>query len=83
MKLDVVADQHAASLERLVPRESELATVDLRVGAEAEALAAPRIDARSFVLCPGSAYDRSPCGTGTSAVLACEHAAGRLAVGQV
>ena len=26
------------------------------------------IDARSFVLCPGSAYDRSPCGTGTSAV---------------
>jgi 4-hydroxyproline epimerase len=36
------------------------------------------IDARSFVLCPGSAYDRSPCGTGTSAVLACEHAAGRL-----
>ena len=43
----------------------------------------PGIDARSFVLCPGSAYDRSPCGTGTSAVLACEHAAGRLAVGQI
>jgi 4-hydroxyproline epimerase len=41
------------------------------------------IDARSFVLCPGSAYDRSPCGTGTSAVLACEHAAGRLHPGQV
>jgi 4-hydroxyproline epimerase len=48
-------------------------------------LAAPRpgIDARSFVLCPGAAYDRSPCGTGTSAVLACEHAAGRLAPGRV
>ena len=45
---------------------------------------APRagIDARSFVLCPGSAYDRSPCGTGTSAVIACEHAAGRLQPGQ-
>ena len=41
------------------------------------------IDARSFVLCPGSAYDRSPCGTGTSAVVACEHAAGRLRTGQV
>jgi 4-hydroxyproline epimerase len=27
--------------------------------------------ARSFVLCPGKAYDRSPCGTGTSAYLAC------------
>ncbi len=48
-------------------------------------MASPRagIDARSFVLCPGSAYDRSPCGTGTSAVLACEHAAGRLVPGQV
>ena len=39
-------------------------------------------DARSFVLCPGKAYDRSPCGTGTSAALACHHAAGRLAVGR-
>ncbi|HZX26929.1 MAG TPA: 4-hydroxyproline epimerase [Telluria sp.] len=28
-------------------------------------------DARNFVLCPGKAYDRSPCGTGTSAKLAC------------
>jgi proline racemase len=27
--------------------------------------------ARNFVLCPGKAYDRSPCGTGTSAKLAC------------
>ena len=41
------------------------------------------IDGRSFVLCPGSAYDRSPCGTGVSAILACEHAAGHLALGQV
>jgi 4-hydroxyproline epimerase len=37
---------------------------------------------RSFVLCPGSAYDRSPCGTGTSAKLACLAAAGKLAPGQ-
>lgn len=42
----------------------------------------PGIDARSFVLCPGSAYDRSPCGTGTSAVLACEHADRRLELGR-
>jgi len=33
-------------------------------------------DARNFVLCPGGAYDRSPCGTGTSALLACLHADG-------
>lgn len=40
-------------------------------------------DSRNFVLCPGSAYDRSPCGTGTSAKLACLHADGKLAAGQV
>ena len=39
-------------------------------------------DARNFVLCPGRAYDRSPCGTGTSAKLACLYADGRLAEGQ-
>ena len=39
-------------------------------------------DSRNFVLCPGAAYDRSPCGTGTSAKLAVLHARGELAVGQ-
>ena len=34
--------------------------------------------ARNFVLCPGGAFDRSPCGTGTSAKLACLAADGRL-----
>jgi 4-hydroxyproline epimerase len=37
---------------------------------------------RSFVLCPGKAYDRSPCGTGTSAKLACLAADGKLAEGE-
>lgn len=40
-------------------------------------------DSRNFVLCPGKAYDRSPCGTGTSAKLACLYADGKLAEGQV
>jgi len=40
-------------------------------------------DSRNFVLCPGNAYDRSPCGTGTSAKLACLAADGKLAPGQV
>ncbi|TMH14799.1 MAG: hydroxyproline-2-epimerase, partial [Betaproteobacteria bacterium] len=40
-------------------------------------------DARNFVLCPGNAYDRSPCGTGTSAKLACLYADGKLAPGQI
>lgn len=43
----------------------------------------PGAHGRSFVLCPGGAYDRSPCGTGTSAKLACLHAAGRLQPGEV
>jgi 4-hydroxyproline epimerase len=41
----------------------------------------PANDARNFVLCPGGAYDRSPCGTGTSAKLACLAADGTLAPG--
>ncbi len=40
-------------------------------------------DGRNFVLCPGRAYDRSPCGTGTSAKLACLAADGKLAPGAV
>ncbi|KQP18160.1 4-hydroxyproline epimerase [Pseudorhodoferax sp. Leaf267] len=40
-------------------------------------------DSRNFVLCPGNAYDRSPCGTGTSAKVACLAADGKLQPGQV
>ena len=38
-------------------------------------------DSKNFVLCPGKAYDRSPCGTGTSAKVACLYASGRLKPG--
>ncbi len=41
----------------------------------------PDADSRSFVLCPGKAYDRSPCGTGTSAKLACLYADDKLKPG--
>jgi 4-hydroxyproline epimerase len=46
---------------------------------------AKRDDAHSknFVLCPGKAYDRSPCGTGTSAKLACLAADGKLGAGEI
>lgn len=40
-------------------------------------------DSRNFVLCPGGAYDRSPCGTGTSAKIACLAADGKLRPGQI
>ena len=43
----------------------------------------PANHSRNFVLCPGKAYDRSPCGTGTSAKLACLFADGKLTPGAV
>ena len=42
----------------------------------------PDARGRNFVLCPGGAYDRSPCGTGTSAKVACLAADGELAPGE-
>jgi 4-hydroxyproline epimerase len=43
----------------------------------------PRNHSRNFVMCPGGAYDRSPCGTGTSAKVACLAADGKLGPGEV
>ena len=43
----------------------------------------PDANSQSFVLCPGGAYDRSPCGTGTSAKLACLAADNKLAAGEI
>jgi 4-hydroxyproline epimerase len=42
-----------------------------------------RNSGRNFVLCPGAAFDRSPCGTGTSAKMACLHADGKLKPGEI
>jgi 4-hydroxyproline epimerase len=43
----------------------------------------PANNSRNFVLCPGKAYDRSPCGTGTSAKMACLAADGNLQPGEI
>ena len=43
----------------------------------------PRAHSRNFVLCPGKSYDRSPCGTGTSAKMACLYADGELKENQL
>jgi 4-hydroxyproline epimerase len=45
--------------------------------------AVPAVDSKNFVLCPGNAFDRSPCGTGTSAKLACLYADGKITPGEV
>jgi len=73
---------HAWALRQALAREG----VTGRDGAEIDHVelfgrADERADSRSFVLCPGKAYDRSPCGTGTSAKLACLAADGTLAPG--
>ena len=81
---------HAAHLTDYawaVRRALEAAGVTGEGGAEIDHIelvgASETADARVFVLCPGGAYDRSPCGTGTSAKLACLAADGRLAPGEV
>lgn len=43
----------------------------------------PGVQSKNFILCPGKAYDRSPCGTGTSAKLACLFADGKLKEGEI
>lgn len=43
----------------------------------------PENSSRNFVLCPGASFDRSPCGTGTSAKMACLYADGKLAEGEI
>jgi 4-hydroxyproline epimerase len=43
----------------------------------------PGVQSKNFVLCPGKAYDRSPCGTGVSAKLACLYADGKIEEGEV
>ena len=51
-----------------------------------ELFGAPTVEgahAKSFVLCPGAAYDRSPCGTGTSAKIACLAADSKLKAGEI
>lgn len=60
----------------LAPDGHEIDHVELFAASE-------QADSRSFVLCPGKAYDRSPCGTGTSAALSCLAEEGLLREGQV
>jgi 4-hydroxyproline epimerase len=66
-------------------RDQGIAGVDGKEIDHVELFAAsqlPGVDSRNFVLCPGKAYDRSPCGTGTSAKLACLYADGKIREGQ-
>jgi 4-hydroxyproline epimerase len=79
-KLSALANAIRASLARNGITGKDGAEID-----HIELFGAPsdpaRADSRNFVLCPGAEYDRSPCGTGTSAKLACLAADGKLAAG--
>ncbi|BCU75635.1 proline racemase family protein [Luteolibacter sp. LG18] len=81
--------------ELTVSRAEELTALTWQIRVASNAQGHPEIDhielfgpgqngghSRNFVLCPGKAYDRSPCGTGTSAKLACLAADGKLAEGE-
>ena len=89
-----LVDRHDQALE--LANAEKLADFAWRIRQAVNALGFPEIDhvelfgppvnswarSRNFVLCPGKAYDRSPCGTGTSAKLACLAADGKLDEGQ-
>lgn len=80
--------ERLTGLARRIRRALERAGITGDDGAEIDHVelfapsATPGVDSRNFVLCPGGAYDRSPCGTGTSAKMACLFAEGKLAPGQ-
>ncbi len=90
----LVSDHGLALTRENIPRLTQ-ASIEMRDAVRAAGhpevdhveLFAPPLDpvnhSRSFVLCPGGEYDRSPCGTGTSAKLACLAADGKLAPGDV
>lgn len=84
--LDIAHADALTAYARAVRRALAAAGVTGAGGAEIDHIelvgATPTADARAFVLCPGGAYDRSPCGTGTSAKVACLVADGRLAPGR-
>lgn len=65
--------------EQIVDHVKLFVATDGQSGSNGEACTA---GAKALTLCPGAAYDRSPCGTGTSAKLAVLHAKGELAVGE-
>jgi 4-hydroxyproline epimerase len=89
---DVVVDiDHARDLTRLTQSIQDAlraAGITGEDGADIDhielsvAASHPGADARNFVLCSGGEYDRSPCGTGTSAVMAARHRRGQLALGE-
>ena len=87
-----LAEQHGLALD--LKNVEQLTDASWRIRQAVNAQGFPEVDhvelfgpaqsgghSRSFVLCPGKAYDRSPCGTGTSAKLACLSADGKLAEG--
>jgi 4-hydroxyproline epimerase len=71
--------RQALARQRITGRDSqEIDHIELFVPSKRRG-----VHSRNFVLCPGKAYDRSPCGTGTSAKLACLFADGKLRDGDV
>jgi 4-hydroxyproline epimerase len=88
---EILEVPHAAGLVRLTQRIKTALQQHGITGAEGAEIdhvelfgppRDPRNHSRNFVLCPGGAYDRSPCGTGTSAKIACLAADGRLGPGE-
>lgn len=76
----------SAEIRRALPEQGVTGTEEAEID-HIELMGPPsspeKADARNYVMCPGAAYDRSPCGTGTSAKIACLAADGKLQPGQI
>ena len=82
-----IVEQHPFKLDLANVEQLTEATWLIRQAINAQGF--PEVDhielcsgSKNFILCPGKAYDRSPCGTGTSAKLACLAADGKLGEGE-
>jgi 4-hydroxyproline epimerase len=87
--LDLAHVEHLTDVACRIRQQLEARGITGADGAEIDHIelfgppSSPQADSKNFVLCPGKAYDRSPCGTGTSAKLACLVADGKLREGDV
>jgi len=83
-----LVEEHSCKLD--LANVEQLTDVTWRIRQAVNAQGFPEVDhielcsgSKNFVLCPGKAYDRSPCGTGTSAKIACLAADAKLAEGEI
>lgn len=89
IEIEIAAERHLSAITLQIRAALEAAGITGAAGAVIDHVELfgpaqdPGNNSRNFVMCPGGAFDRSPCGTGTAAKLACLAADGKLAEGEI